>query len=234
MNNIVEKLNEYLRLCNLYKEECKKFHNNLCIDNINPNTTMAIYFGSLQLEYYIKRFLDIRNSFKSFDIFLDPFESKEFLPVNDLWLFCSVVKGNKDSIQQLVDLDFMNSKKRTLRLFDMKSENYKELLILWEKNIDDIIYRLENIKETWYEKNIHYELKKEIYYVDKEEMALYKLIEIPKDEQHNFIFLKNTISDEGVSRVDHININPDNIRSSLNHELFLEMKLSQIYPEYFL
>ena len=232
---IISEFKEQLRLCNIYLDECNNLRTALCIDNTNPNTTMGIYFASLQMQYFVTQFIGLRNDFKKLNIFEDPFEAKAFLPVNTLWIFCENVINNKDNIQQLVDLNFMNSKARTLRLFGLSNSDYKDLIDLWEKNIKDLIERLENIHETWYIKNKHYSDNSDFYFVDKEEMALYKLIEMPDSNQFgNFRLKKCTVQKDTTNYIEDISISPDRIRPDIRHEMFLDDVLGELFPEYFI
>jgi len=232
VNTMKEEFKEQLRLCKLYKKESEELKKTICIKNINPKTTMVIYFGSLQMNYFISEFLKLRKRFKDLNVFEDAFDSYDFLPVNKLWLFCNNIDNNKDTVQQLIDINFMNSKSRTLKLFDMKPEAYEETLNLWNTYLDLLILRLENIEDTWYKNNVHLELQN--YYINKEEMAIYKLISIPFDEERNFILRKCTQNDKGQDMISEVRINPDFIRESIEEEVFLEHRLSEKYPEYFL
>jgi len=223
---------EQLRLCKIYKEECNKFKETICIKNTNPRTSMVIYFGSLQMRYFISDFLRVCKEFKEFNVFKDAFDSHDFIPVNDLWLFCDNVGNSKDSVQQLIDIDFMNSESSTFSLCNMEPETYIKILNLWERNIDDLIQRLENIKDTWYCNNKH--LEQQGYYINKEEMAIYKLINIPSAEREHFILRKHTRNNKGHDVISQIKLQPDFIRDSIKDEVFLERRLGEDYPECFL
>ena len=235
-----ESFKEIERLTTIYSEEMPKFNKALLIEKTNPIETMSIYFATLELARVIRGFLEQRKLFQRLSVFDDPFDKKEFNSVSSLWVFIEVVENEKDNFQGLIDIDFLKSKSRVLRLWQV---DYEDILEKTEEAINDLSQRISIIEETWYNTNKYLtannddETNKKIF-LDKKTMTMYKLIYVPEDSDINgnevFKFKKIVYNEDTTTSLSEIRLNPENIRETIPEEMFLEHQLSEYYPEYFL
>ena len=229
------------RVLNIYIY-IEKLKLELYIDNINPKTTMSIYFNTLQINYYITSFLDKVNSIKKINIFLTPFDNHDIFNNSDLWLVLENINNKKDNIQQLVDLSFMNSKSSTLRLFDYKKEEYKEIIDSFVKRIKNVLNYLDNINDIWYIKNKYLETLNDNseglvgdLFIDKDNFAIYKVVEIDHDKSGVRIKIKiKTYLVDFNEKLENKEMFyfAGSVRTST--EKFLNRVIGEKYPEYFI
>jgi len=232
MTTLREAFREQERKCGIFLELISEFREELLIENKTPSDTMLIYFKSIQLSDYIANFIDVIKEFNKLYTFKDIFEDNDF-KVNDLWLYVDNIRNNNNFIH-LIDKDFIKSKNRTLRLWG--DIDYKEILELFENNIKKLLSKLENIEDKWYNYYIHLEANNSetnLCFINKEDMELWKLKSLPLDENNCFVFRRIQFYSDREDISDVI-INPENIRTSLKFEVFLENRISEYLPEYFL
>lgn len=224
-DTLSSKFKELSRTIKLHKEAIPEYRKNLLMKKTNPTETIVIYFSTLELYRTVQSFIEVRNKFVSLDIFEDEFTKKEFLPVSILWLFVETVDANKDTYGQLIDMDFMNSKARVLRLWEV---NYEDLLNKFEKSVLEMEEALDNIHDVWYNK-----FKNQNILLHKEGMVMYKMTKEGTSEDTMFEFMKLIYNEEGISTSVVVKFNPERIRD-IPEELFLEEQLMKKYPEFFL
>jgi len=234
-NNMNTSLNEafeeHLRKCKIYKNLIPKFRTELLIKKTNPKTTMQVYFQTLQLNDYVKGFIEVREEFIKLYTFGDLFQSQNFLPVNSLWLFVDNIKTNQNNFVHLIDSSFMNSKNQSLRLWDI---DYEEVLNDWEKYIDIMIEKLENINDEWSTHYLNLFTNDSSVLVNGNGMELFKILSTPEENSMNLFDITMISFKVSGREIRNIKLNPDDIRTSLDFELFLSEELGTIYPECFL
>jgi len=232
MTSLREAFREQERKCRIFLGLIPDFKKNLLIDNKTPKDTMLIYFQSIQLSDYISNFIEVRNEFNKLYNFGDIFEENNFIPVNDLWLYVDNIKNN-NNFTHLIDKSFVDAKNRTLRLWGI---DYHEVLELFEEHLKKLLLKLENIEDEWFNHYIHLEKdnsETNLCFINKETMELWKLKSLPSKE-HDFFEFVRVQFELNRKVITEVSICPENIRPSLDYEVFLENRVSEYLPEYFL
>jgi len=232
MNSAFE---EHKRKCEIYLKMIPNFRKELLIDKVNPKTTMQIYFGTIKLADYIKSFLEVRKEFLSLYTFRDIFEEVNLFPVNDLWFFVDNVNTEKYRFSYLIDGDFLNSRSRTLKLWEV---NYEDIIDNYEDYLYKMLILLKEINDKWFDFHKHLELdndtKDDKIFLDKENMEIYKLIVIPEGDNNLFKLKRVQYYLSYQPQITEVLLDPDNIRAKLKYEIFLDERLGEFFPEYFL
>ena len=220
-NNLKYHIDDLKRRVNVFKENLDRIRGGLLLEKTGPLETIAIYFKTLELVYDIENIIKVRNEYKKLGLFATPFDEKRFIPVNTLWLVVENIKGQKDNFNSFMDMDFLKSKGRTLRLWDY---DIPETIKLYEKTIQTLEGYIDNAPEVWY--NMYKHLEGPEFFLDKETMSMYELEHFDTN-----IFEFNTLiyNEQREACKTQVKISLDG-----KIDKFFEKILTEHYPEYLL
>lgn len=224
-NNLKYYIDDMKRRIDSHREGVNKIKPELLLEKTGPLETVAIYFKVIEFNYYIKGLIKIRNEYKLLNIFRTPFEEKDYIPLNTLWITAENIDKDKDNFSALVDMDFLNSKDRTLRLWNY---DIPETVKLYEKTLNILEEYIDNAADTWYDMYKHLEGPK--FFLDKDTMSMYKMINDTEDENFSTFEFNTLVYDESLK--------PSKTKNSFHPEgnlpEFIEKKMNHYYPEYML
>jgi len=224
-NDLKYYINDMKRRINSHREAVNKIKPELLLEKTGPLETASIYFQVIEFNYYIKGLIDLRNEYKLLNLFRTPFEEKDYIPVNTLWLTAENIDRDKDNFCTFMDLDFLKSKDRTIRLWDC---DIPGIIDLYEETLDTLEGYIDGAADTWYDMYKHLEGPR--FFLDKDTMTMYQMTNYTEDETFSDFRFDILVYDEDLkpSKTKN-NFNPEGVLPE-----FIERMLSRYYPEYLL
>jgi hypothetical protein len=197
--------------------------------DLNPKGTMALYFGTREFSRVVDKFLEIKKTFISLDLFRDEFDRCEYFKVTSLNTLSHIVQDDKN-FDGVFDREFMDSK-HSLILWRL---NYKDLFFTLRTEIADIRERFDQAHENWYNKH-KYMITDEVF-VNKDNFAIYRIKNINYD--NNLITIekcdRNSYTQSKSLMIHEFTIQADKIRESIEDEAFIYKEMGTIHPDLFL
>jgi len=203
-----------------------ELHEPLLNSEDSPLGTVNKYFSTKELKRIISNFLTIKKEFIKLDLFKDEFEKCKYFKISELDTFITVI--DSQDFDHVFDHVYMSSK-HSLRLWDIDYRNVISTLIT---EMEELVEKIKLSSDNWYIK--HKYMINDNVFINKQNFTIYKIIGIDYNtstillEKCGYQKFGNSLS------VENIQINCNEIRDSIEDEVFIATEVGKIHPELFL